>query len=76
MLKKVKGNPYDVAMLKQIGVVMLLFGVNCFLPRWAANPVVDGCYRTLIIGILWFGLVYYLRISSEINRLIRGIMHL
>ncbi len=76
VLKKVKGNPYDVAMLKQIGVVMLLFGVNCFLPRWTANPVVDGCYRTLIIGILWFGLVYYLRISSEINRLIRGIMHL
>ena len=73
VLKKVKGNPYSIGTVKQIGVILFLVAVNYLLPRWAANPVVDGCYRTLIIGILWFGLVYYLRISSEINRLIRGI---
>ncbi|MDE5612506.1 MAG: polysaccharide biosynthesis protein [Odoribacter sp.] len=73
VLKKVKGNPYSIGMVKQIGVILFLVAVNYLLPRWIANPVADGCYRTLIIGILWFALVYYLRISSEINRLIRGI---
>lgn len=70
VLKKVKGNPYSSGIFKQIGVISFLLAVNYLLPRWTGNPIVDGCYRTFIIGILWLGLMYYLRISPEINRLI------
>lgn len=73
VLRKVKGNPYTFGIVKQIGVILFLVVVDYFLPHWTENPVADGCYRTFIIGILWFGFVYYLRISSEINRLFRGI---
>ncbi len=72
--KKVKeGNPYTIGIVKQIGVILFLIAVNYLLPHWTEDPVADGCYRTFIIGILWSGLVYYLRISSEINRLFHSI---
>lgn len=67
VLKKVKGNPYDVAMLKQIGVVVLLFGVNHILPVWKISPILDGCYRSLVIGVLWLVLIYRFRVSAEIE---------
>lgn len=70
VLKKVKGNPYSSGIFKQIGVILFLLGVDYLLPRWTENPIADGCYRTFIIGILLLGLLYYLRISPEINRLI------
>lgn len=71
VLRKVKGNPYDVAMLKQVGLVILLFGVDYFLPVWEVSPILDGCYRTFIIGILWLLLIYCLQVSEELNQLIR-----
>ncbi|WP_251621078.1 lipopolysaccharide biosynthesis protein [Odoribacter lunatus] len=70
VLKKVKGNPYDVAMLKQIGMVVLLFGVNHILPVWKISPILDGCYRSLVIGAFWSVLIHRLRVSEELNRLI------
>lgn len=75
VLRKVKGNPYDVAMLKQIGVVVLLFGVNCLLPAWKVSPILDGCYRSLVIGVLWLVLIYRWRVSMEINKLFDSIWH-
>lgn len=69
VLRKVKGNPYTRNTFKQIGLIGVLFVVNYFLPRWTDHPWVDGCYRTLVIGILWAVFIYYFRISEEINSL-------
>lgn len=70
VLIKIKGNPYTRGTLKQIIVILLLFGCNALLPRWSDNPLVDSCYRTILIGLLWLFLIYTLRISSEICQLI------
>lgn len=69
VLRKVKGNPYTRNTFKQIGLIGFLFVVNYFLPRWTDHPWVDGCYRTLVIGILWAVFIYCFRISEEINSL-------
>lgn len=70
VVKKVKGNPYSIGMLKQVGLILFLFGCNAFLPQWSDNPFVDACYRTILIGLLWLLLTYTLRTSSEICLLI------
>lgn len=74
VLKKVKGNPYTVGTVKQIGLILLLLGINAVLPVWTANPYLDGFYRTFIVGILWLILTYKLRVSEEITALIRNMV--
>lgn len=69
-LKKGGGNPYNVAMLKQIGLIVFLFGVNYLLPIWKISPILDCCYRSLVVGILWLILIYYLRVSEELMQVI------
>lgn len=69
VLKKVKGNPYSVGTIKQIGVILFLFGCNALLPCWSDSPFVDIFYRSVLIGILWLFLIYRLRISDEICQL-------
>ncbi|MCM1030926.1 MAG: lipopolysaccharide biosynthesis protein [Oscillibacter sp.] len=70
VLRKVGGNPYNVAMLKQIGLIVFLFGVNYLLPVWKISPILDCCYRSLVIGILWLVLIYYFRVSEELMQVI------
>lgn len=71
VLRKIKGNPYSIGTLKQVGVILILLGVNyLMLPHWTTNPILDGCYRTFIIGIMWLILTYRLRISEEVNLLL------
>lgn len=67
---KIKGNPYTRGTLKQILIVCLLLVVNHFLPVWS-NPWIDGICRTAIIAALAIALVYFCRVSDEINRLIK-----
>lgn len=69
VLKKVKGNPYSIGIVKQIGVVLFLVVVNYLLPHWTGNPIADACYRTFVVGVLWVGFMYHLHISPEISRL-------
>lgn len=75
VLRKVKGNPYSIGILKQILLVGVLFVVNEFLPRWSDNPFVDGVYRTVPIGICWMVSAYFLCISENVNALIRKILN-
>ncbi len=69
VLKKVKGNPYTKGTLKLLLLFALLIGINSSGFR-LENPWVDGILRsvvTLLAGVL---LIYYGRVSEEINRLI------
>jgi O-antigen/teichoic acid export membrane protein len=70
VLKKVKGNPYSINTLKQIGLIMALAGINYLLPNWSSNPFVDAAYRSIIIGILTIVCLYKLKISESINNII------
>lgn len=70
VLKKVKGNPYTIGILKQIILILILLGINYLLPKWEINPILDGFYRSVIIGVLMLIFTYYFRISSEINQLL------
>ncbi len=74
VLRKVKGNPYCIGILKQILLVGALFVVNEFLPRWSDNPFVDGIYRTLPIGMCWIVATYFLCTSESVNGLIRSVV--
>lgn len=71
VLKKIKGNPYSIGTLKQIGIILLLLGINYLLPRWSVNPIADGLYRSVLIGGAWLFLTYRLKISEEIVQLIQ-----
>lgn len=66
VLLKVKGNPYSTGMIKQLILLLTLFGINFLLPVWTSNPIADGLYRTIIIGIIGLIALYKLKISDEI----------
>lgn len=70
VLRKIKGNPYSLGTLKQIGVIFLLLGLNCCLPR-LMDPWLDGIYRTFIVGVAGVIFIYLLRISDEIRDIIK-----
>ncbi|MDE7375071.1 MAG: polysaccharide biosynthesis protein, partial [Odoribacter sp.] len=74
VLKKVGGNPYSWNMLRQVLLVLALFGGNGLLPHWSASPVVDGIYRTAIIGGCWLYGAYKFKISEEFVLLIRKLL--
>lgn len=74
VLKKVKGNPYTLNMVKQILLLLFLFFCNALLPVWTTNPYLDAFYRTFIIGVLWLLLTYKLKISEEIGTLMRNFL--
>ena len=69
---KIGGNPYSKGLLKQLVLILGLFGINYLLPVWSLNPFLDGVYRSLIIGILLVWGVYRLRISEEVCTLIEN----
>ena len=75
VLRKVKGNPYSIGILKQVLLVGTLFGVNELLPRWCDNPFVDGIYRTALIGGSWIVATYFWHTSESVNGLISKIIH-
>ncbi|MDR1552700.1 MAG: polysaccharide biosynthesis protein [Prevotellaceae bacterium] len=70
VLKKVKGNPYTINTLKQIILILILFGINFLLPKWSQNPFIDAAYRSIIIGTLTIIFLYKLKISATINNII------
>jgi hypothetical protein len=67
VMYKIKGNPYTMNLLKQIILITSLFAINYFLlPDWSANPIVDGIYRTLIVGSIMLAAIYKMRLSEEV----------
>lgn len=64
VLKKLRGNPYSLGMLKQLLVILVLWGLNQLLPH-IDIPYWDGAYRTVFVVVVWFMLTYYFKISEE-----------
>ncbi|MDY3032848.1 MAG: lipopolysaccharide biosynthesis protein [Odoribacter sp.] len=75
VLRKVKGNPYSIGILKQILLVGVLFVMNECLPRWSDSPFIDGIYRTIPIGACWVAATYFLRTSESVRGLIGTILN-
>jgi len=70
VLRKIGSNPYTWGTAKQILMILVLLGLNELLPRWTVNPFIDVFYRSFIIGVCWVYMVYRLRISEEVNKLL------
>lgn len=69
VLKKIKGNPYNKGTFKQIALVLLLFLLNHFLPH-LESPWWDGIYRSVLTGGTGVVLLYMMRVSPDINRIL------
>lgn len=72
---KIKGNPYTFALLKQIGILIMLYGVNFLLPA-VSNPWFDCIYRSIILGGLALVLLYLFKVSEEVNGLIKNVLRI
>lgn len=70
---KIKGNPYSIGTLKQIGLILFLIIFNSFLPA-LSNPWIDGVYRTTLMVIIGGFLLYILNVSAEVNNLIKNVL--
>lgn len=69
---KIKANPYTIGLLKQLGIIVILWSVNLLFPT-VENPWFDCIYRSMILGILALILVYLFKVSEEMNSLIRSL---
>ena len=69
VLKKIKGNPYSIGTFKQITLVLLLFLLNYFLPR-LESPWWDGIYRSVLTGGVGMVLLYLMKVSPDVNRIL------
>lgn len=72
---KIKGNPYTFALLKQIGILIVLYGINYLLPT-INNPWFDCIYRSVILGGLAIIMLYLFKISEEVNGLIKKVLRI
>jgi O-antigen/teichoic acid export membrane protein len=70
--RKVRGNPYTRGMAKLIAIFLLVAGVNHFLARFS-NPWVDGVHRTAIVSAVSLTLLYFLKVSDDLNSTVRAI---
>jgi O-antigen/teichoic acid export membrane protein len=66
VLKKVKGNPYTLNLLKVFVIFLIITAVNYVLVK-INNPWIDGIYRTTIIAIIGVALIYFSKVSAEVN---------
>ena len=70
---KIKGNPLSSNMFKFLILLSTAFALNYLLPVWSENPIIDGLYRTVIIGVLTLAILYKLKLSDEITSLVMSI---
>lgn len=66
---KIKSNPYTAGTVKQIGLIVLLLGIDYLLPH-VENPWIDGIYRSLVLVVTGGMLLYLFKVSKEINTII------
>ena len=70
VLIKIKGNPFSLNIFKFIILLCVAFGLNLLVPVWSENPIIDGLYRTIVVGTPTLIALYKLNISSELSLLI------
>ena len=72
---KIKGNPFSINMFKFILLLCTAFVLNYFLPSWSSNPIIDGLFRTVIVGVFTLFVLYKLNLSEEISILITSALN-
>ncbi|MCD7930139.1 MAG: oligosaccharide flippase family protein [Tannerellaceae bacterium] len=72
IFRKIKINPYSFNLLKQVGAVIVLLGINQLLPT-LSNPWLDCIYRSAVLVVPALVLIYVLNISPEIRELVRSV---
>ena len=70
---KLKGNPLSLSLFKFLALLGIAFAFNYLLPIWSENPIIDGLYRTTIVGVLTLSILYKLKLSDEITSLVVSI---
>jgi O-antigen/teichoic acid export membrane protein len=73
VLRKVKGNPYSFGMVKLVAVFLIVLSVNHFLSSFG-NPWVDGILRTAVASTLSAALLYFFRVSDDLNNATRLVL--
>ncbi len=67
--KVFKMQPFDISMVKILGVMALCFGVNYFLPA-IDNHIVSILFRSTVITIVYASATYFLNIVPEFHQYI------
>lgn len=70
---KIKANPYSMGTVKIFLMIAVVLTLNYFLPD-IDNAFIDIIYRSAIIGVVMFLMVYFLNISNEIKHTINKII--
>lgn len=73
VVKKIKGNPYSIKMVKQLLLILFLIGFNYLLPDFG-NPWGDGIFRSVIVLGLGIVLFYIWNISEEVCLIIKNVL--
>ena len=67
---KIKSSPFSLNLFKFLLLMATAFGLNYLLPNWSENFIVDGLFRTIIVGFFAVIVLYKLRLSEEISSLV------
>ena len=71
---KMKYNPLSRGILKVLALMGLVFLLNHFFFT-LDNPIIDAIVRTTLFGGIFILVMYFWKISLDINELVKGIFH-
>ena len=69
ILIKFKMSPFSLKTIPAISVFIMLFIVDLFIPE-ISNVFADVMLRSFIVTLLFFILIYFLKISTDINNIL------
>lgn len=73
VLRKIKTSPFSMGTLKMAVILCLLLAGNHFLPV-LENYWLDAVYRTAIIGLSGCALIYFGKVSDDVNGIVDNIL--
>ena len=62
-------SPFSLKTIHSISVFIMLFIVDLFIPE-ISNVFADVMLRSFIVTLLFFILIYFLKISTDINNIL------
>ena len=69
VMRKIRSNPFSAGTLKMAVVIGLLFGLDALLPV-LDNCWLDCAYRTAVVGLAGCALIYFGKVSEDVNGLL------
>ena len=70
---KLRINPFEKKQLIMLGIILVFIPVT-FLGKWLANPFLDSFLKTAVMGPLMLYTIYKLKLSDDLNKLLRSKM--